>query len=98
MRSLFFTVVAYLTCVGPAIYASPIADVICAPTDRMEQKLRVQFGNTPMAMGVRSPTEIMEIWTGDAGDWTLVITYSSGRSCIVAMGQDWVSLREKEPA
>lgn len=97
MRSIISLLVMTFLSLATAGSASPIADVICAPKARMEQKLRIQFGNSPLAMGVRSPTEVMEVWTGEAGDWTLVITYASGRSCIVAMGEDWQSFEKKKP-
>ena len=48
-------------------------------------------------MGLRGPEQVMELWTGADGDWTLVVTYASGTSCIVAMGQDWQAVA-REPA
>ena len=69
--------------------ASPIAEVICAPTDRMEARLTAGYGRERRSSGVRSPEQIIEIWTDKSGDWTLVIRYASGRSCIVAMGEYW---------
>lgn len=97
MQQFLFPLVFIISSMPSFGLANPIAEVVCAPKDRLEQKLRVQFGNSPMAMGVRSPSEIMEIWTSDAGDWTLVITYASGRSCIVAMGESWQSYDQKKP-
>lgn len=69
--------------------ASPLAEVLCDATPKMRDKLERQFGNTQRAMGIRSPDQVMEVWTGPRGDWTLVITYSTGNSCIVAMGEHW---------
>jgi len=40
----------------------------------------------------------MEVWTADQGDWTLVITYATGTSCIVAMGENWFIRAETDPA
>jgi hypothetical protein len=34
----------------------------------------------------------MEVWTDAHGDWTLVVRYAHGLSCIVAMGEHWQSL------
>ncbi len=98
MTSFLKTTFGLLFLATPAFASTPIAEVICAPKDRMEEKLRLQFGNTPQAMGLRSPTEIFEVWTGDAGDWTLVVSYASGKSCIVAMGEDWQTMAPKKPA
>lgn len=70
--------------------SSPIADVICEPTDRMHDKLAQQFGESRTASGVRGPEQVMEVWTADDGGWTLVVTYATGTSCIVAMGEHWM--------
>ncbi|WP_068111810.1 hypothetical protein [Tropicimonas marinistellae] len=80
---------AFLLPTAPAIARSPIADVICAPTDEMREKLLRQFGEVQQGTGLRGPDQVMELWSGASGDWTLVMTYASGQSCIVAMGEHW---------
>jgi len=72
--------------------ASPIAEVICATGDDMTRRLTQDFGETRHALGLRGPGQVMEIWTGEGGDWTMVVRYSSGRACIVAMGEHWETL------
>ncbi|MEY8842989.1 hypothetical protein AB9K41_28485, partial [Cribrihabitans sp. XS_ASV171] len=74
---------------GPVSARSPIAEVICELTERMHDKLRHQFGETRSATGIRDPEQVMEVWTDARGGWTLVVTYASGTSCIVAMGENW---------
>ena len=73
--------------------ANPIAEVLCAPTAQMQTKLKQQFGTTRTAIGMRSPEQVMEVWTDARGDWTMVVRYATGTSCIVAMGEDWVEMR-----
>ncbi len=82
---------------GPTL-ANPIAEVICAPTDQMTGKLTRQLGTTRRASGLRSPEEVVEIWTDPDGDWTMVIAYASGQSCIVAMGAHWQDTGPEDPA
>lgn len=93
---------AWLLCVGDAqVQAqarSPIAEVICEPTGDMHRKLKQQFGGRQAASGLRGREQIMEVWTDRSGDWTLVVTYASGTSCIVAMGEDWASFDPHDPA
>ncbi len=88
--------IALLLC-QPAYAKSPIAEVICEPTARMHDKLRHQFGAQQTASGVRGPEQIMEVWTSRRGDWTLVVTYATGTSCIVAMGDNWTNRNEADP-
>jgi hypothetical protein len=76
---------------------SPIADVICAPSAQMEQRLTQQLGTSRHATGLRSPEEVVEIWTDQRGGWTMVVSYASGRSCIVAMGDHWSETGTTDP-
>jgi hypothetical protein len=82
----------------PVQAKSPIGEVICAPTDQMQRKLIQQFKSEKRGVGVRNPEEVLEIWLDEEGDWTMVIAYASGRSCIVAMGGYWQDLPPADPA
>ena len=78
--------------------ANPIADVICDDTPRMTTKLERQLRAEKQSIGLRGPEQVVEVWTDERGDWTMVITYASGKSCIVAMGEAWIDLPRKDPA
>jgi hypothetical protein len=81
----------------PAV-ANPIAEVLCEPTSRMTDKLTRQMQSERQSMGLRGPEQVVEVWTDKRGDWTMVITYASGQSCIVAMGEAWMDTAPKDPA
>lgn len=81
--------ILFLLCAGPLKAASPIAEVLCAPTPDMQDRLSGRLGSVVTATGLRTPDEVMEVWTDRNGAWTLVIRYASGTSCIVAMGEHW---------
>jgi len=89
-------VLAGLLAVFPLVLhaQSPIAEVICEPTGDLTRKLERQFGETRQARGLRGREQIMEVWADANGDWTLVVTYASGTSCIVAMGEHWQGMAE----
>jgi hypothetical protein len=76
---------------GPAQAASPISEVICDTSPAMQQRLTSRLGSRREAMGLHGPEQVMELWTAPSGDWTMVVTYATGTSCIVAMGEDWQS-------
>lgn len=82
----------------PAGAANPIAEILCAPSHDLTQKLSRQYGEARFARGTQGPDQLMEVWTDDSGDWTLVITYASGTSCIVAMGENWDHVQADNPA
>lgn len=98
-KSVMTRVFLILACMAsPALATSPIAHVICEPTEVMHQKLTRQFGETRAATGLRGREQIMEVWTDKQGDWTMVVTYASGTSCIVAMGEEWTPVTPPDPA
>ena len=74
--------------------SSPIAEVLCAPSSELSQKLTRQMGEDRVLTGLRGPEQVMELWRSDRGDWTLVMTYTDGKSCIVAMGENWENIPE----
>ncbi|WP_407492220.1 hypothetical protein [Pseudooceanicola sp. MF1-13] len=82
----------------PAAATNPIADVICEPKARMTEKLTRNLRSERKSMGLRGPEQVVEVWTDSQGDWTMVITYASGQSCIVAMGEAWTDTAKKDPA
>ena len=82
----------------PAGAAGPLAEIICAPSHDLTRKLSRQYGEARFARGTQGPDQLMEVWTDDGGDWTLVITYASGTSCIVAMGENWDHVQADNPA
>lgn len=86
------------TAAAPALAVSPIAEVVCEPSQRMTEKLSRRFGAAPRAWGTRGPEQIMQVWADRAGNWTLVVTYATGTSCIVAMGENWDSVAPENPA
>ena len=95
---LRFTLLIPLLWAPPVAAKNPIAEVLCEPTDKLHAKLTRQFGASREATGIRSPEQVMEVWTGKRGDWALVVTYATGTSCIVAMGEDWVARQVVDPA
>lgn len=88
MQKLVLSLMALLH-VTPAGAASPIAEVLCQPTPALHHQLKHQFGSTRSALGLRGPEQMMEVWTDKRGNWTMVVRYAAGTSCIVAMGEDW---------
>lgn len=83
---------------SPSQAASPIAEVICDQTPRMENRLKTAMNHRREGLGLRGPEQVMELWTSPRGDWTMVVTYATGKSCIVAMGEAWQGgLQSQDP-
>lgn len=96
-----FLMIPAAACIGlPGLADTPIASVICDDRDSMRVRLEQNYGATRQGRGMRGPDAIIEIWAiPGTGDWTLVQNYADGRSCILAIGEDWESLAPaRDPA
>lgn len=78
---------------GKSHAISPISEILCSTPEEMRERLTVRMQARKVAFGVRDREQVMEVWQSDvSGDWAMVVTYASGTSCIVAMGEDWTPL------
>lgn len=97
-RIIFSLVLAASVAPLPLRAADPIAAVVCAPRDEMLTRLQKGYGAELRGLGLRNEETVIEVWADDKGDWTLVQNYSTGQSCIVAMGVGWEGLEGGPPA
>ncbi|WP_299504224.1 hypothetical protein [uncultured Roseobacter sp.] len=95
---LKWSAVVFLSSASLVGATTPIGEVICAPSDEMLSRLAQQYGSERQASGLRGREQVMEVWTDDRGDWTMVVRYASGTSCIVAMGEHWTDFAPHDPA
>ncbi len=61
----------------------------CGNHDKIVEVLGDKFKETRRVMGVVNSTAVMEIFMSPQGTWTMVITDTSGTSCITASGEEW---------
>ena len=61
----------------------------CSSHDRIVDALGNKFKETRRVMGVVNSKAVMEMFMSPQGTWTMVITDTSGKSCITAAGEEW---------
>ena len=61
----------------------------CGNHDKIVEVLGDKFKETRRVMGVVNAKAVMEIFMSPQGTWTMVITHTSGLSCIAASGEEW---------
>ena len=61
----------------------------CGRHDKIVDVLGHKFKETRRVMGVVNSKAVMEIFMSAQGTWTMVITDTSGMSCITAAGEEW---------
>lgn len=73
----------------------------CAERARLLSWLARVYEERPTAVGLTSSGELIElVRTEDGATWTLLVTSTAGRACILAVGEAWRrrDSSEREPA
>jgi hypothetical protein len=76
--------VTLFSTVGVASAAAP-----CGSHDAVAKSLTTKFKEARRVMGVVNAKAVMEIFMSPQGTWTVLVTDTTGTSCIIATGQDW---------
>ena len=79
-----FAAISFVSIVGSAEAAPQ-----CGNHDKIVEVLGNKFKETRRVMGVVNSTAVMELFMSPQGTWTMVITDTSGLSCITASGEEW---------
>lgn len=94
MKKVFGIAIAavFFLSLSPPIYASPL----CGDRSKLVDSLSKKYAEEPVAVGVTSNGGVIEILKSPHGEsWTILFTYPSGPSCLVATGEAWQDLEEK---
>ena len=72
------------------------ASPVCGDRDKVIESLANKYSEEPVAMGVTANGGVIEVLVASDGmTWTILFTYPSGPSCLVASGEAWQYLEEK---
>ena len=61
----------------------------CGNHDKIVNVLVDKYKEARRVMGVVNSTAVMEIFMSPQGTWTILITDTSGQTCITASGEEW---------
>ena len=70
----------------------------CETRNSLVAKLDKGFGEQPIAIGLASTGNLLEVLISADGTWTILITSPTGMACIAATGEHWQTLPKVEPA
>lgn len=62
---------------------------MCGPHAAMVERLTKQFQESRKAAGLSQQAELIEVYAGNTGSWTIMVTSPAGLSCIVVAGEAW---------
>ena len=61
----------------------------CGPMAAVAGALSKKYGEAPVAMGLDKNGFLLELWGNrDSRSWTITVTSSKNRMCLIAMGGD----------
>lgn len=67
------------------------AQQVCAARDSTVNQLEGRFDEHVVGRGLaESGKSMIELFVGENGSWTVVVTDTRGRSCLVASGVSWM--------
>ena len=61
----------------------------CTEHGNLVAQLGENFQEKRFALGTIGQVAVMEVFVGEKGTWTIIVTHTSGRSCIIAAGDNW---------
>ncbi len=77
---------------APAAYAQ--GAVPCGDRAKVIGLLAKRYQEVPRAMGLASRSGVLEIYVSEKGSWTILMTTTKGRSCMIAVGENWEELKK----
>lgn len=81
---------------APSAQASPTN--ICAPRDKVVDKLATDYGESRQSIGLGRDNAVVEVFASPtSGTWTITVTRADGMTCLVASGQAFEMLAEAAP-
>jgi hypothetical protein len=69
---------------------------MCNTRDSVLSLLANKYKEAPVAVGVTNTGGLVEVLsTGDGNTWTIIVTTPQGMSCLVAAGEGWRELEQR---
>ncbi len=93
MTARAWLLAAGLICVATLAHAQSV----CHQRAKFVTELGRKFLEAPIAYGLTSSGQIVEILSSGTGSWTMIITSTDGNSCAVAAGQSWSKIPLRKP-
>jgi len=61
----------------------------CDQRNKIVNVLAHQFSEQQVGSGLTPGGQVLEVFASRKGSWTILLTLPSGRSCMIATGEDW---------
>ena len=69
------------------------ATKVCGDREQILKRLEQGHREQPQALGLSADGGVLEILVSPAGGWTILVTYPTRPTCVVAVGEAWQMLQ-----
>lgn len=70
-----------------------IAQSLCADRSSIVDQLARDHREEPTALGLTPNGRVLEVLTSDDGTWTIIVSDPHGRTCLLAAGEAWQTVK-----
>ncbi len=93
---LCFFVAVIVSVTVASCYAKPAeAGLNCGDRTALLKVLNDQYKEKPRALGLSTTgTAMFEVYTSQTGTWTIIMTTTTGVTCIMAAGHSWEDISD----
>jgi len=95
MKNLAHSLMGLLAIAVVSLSAMPAqAQMKCDLRDNAITQLETQFDEHVIGRGLTKNGQAMvEVLVSDAGSWSVIVTDTNGRTCLMATGEDWSAIQ-----
>lgn len=61
----------------------------CGPHEAVVKSLAEQYREKVQSVGMIDSNTVLEVYVSDAGTWTIIVTDTAGKSCVLSAGEGW---------
>jgi hypothetical protein len=93
LRNATFAATAVLAVTG----GTAEAQMVCGKRDAIVAQLESKYGETRRSVGLQQGRAVVEVYASDkTGSWTIVVTDTEGKSCLMAAGDAFEAVKVAE--
>ncbi len=93
LRGVALTAMAMIAPAG----GSAEAQMVCGEREAIVAQLERKYGETRRSFGLQQGRAVVEVYASEkTGSWTILVTDTAGKSCLMATGEAFETLKVAE--
>ena len=90
-------IAAALTAAAVAPTTTSAQTLTCGERQAILNTLKDRYSEGRTAFGITADGQLLEVFSGPSGSWTLLMTRPGGKSCLMSSGDGWRHITERKP-